>query len=65
MGFIDSMMFVSATPASILPFGSPMLLWVFMVGTLGVAAGAIILSVPRRRRWARPLYLVRAAQQCG
>ncbi len=50
MGLIEPMAIISAAPSVVIPFGSSVALWTFMIGVLVVSACATALSRPRQRR---------------
>jgi hypothetical protein len=63
MGLIDPMVITSAIPQGGIAFeASSLVLWVSMVGLLGVTFLGIVAAVPRRRRVSTVLRLVPAAE---
>lgn len=59
MGLIEPLAIASTLPSGVLPLGASLLIWVPLVGLLGIAAIGLIWSVvPRRQRSLRTLRLV-------
>jgi len=61
MGLIDPMLVNTAVATGVVPFGQSMVLWASMIGVLSAATAAIVAAVPRQRRSAKPVRLVRPA----
>ena len=61
MGLIEPLAIAAALPSSVLPLGSPSLLWIPVLSMLSMAAIGLWQALPRRQQSLRTLKLVHSA----